>query len=114
MDEIQSLRERITTLEQLLENSRAAASQMLDERDSVRVELEGALLQIKDLQFRLQNKVEKAEQLIQQLDIANKAAADAEIKLVALGGSEVLGIASLNGKTLAEIKEDIRHGRKPT
>lgn len=114
MDEIQSLRERITTLEQLLENSRAAASKMLDERESARAELEGALLQIKDLQFRLQDKAEKAEQLITQLDIANKAAVDAEIKLVALGGSEALGIASLGGKTLAEIKEDIRHGRKPT
>lgn len=54
MDDLQSLRDRITTLEQLLENSRAAAVQMLDERDAARVELEGALEQIKDLQWKLE------------------------------------------------------------
>lgn len=67
-----------------------------------------AIERIGTLEHTVDGSTKQAQALLESLDQATKAAQAAEVKLAQLGG---LGVASTEGKTLTEIRDDIKNDK---
>lgn len=77
--------------------------------DDLKLELEGALLQIEDLQKRLQISKDNCIEIMNERDVARDKLAKISSLLDRAKG---LGLASVEGPTLHDLRGDLHRGEK--